>query len=429
MEGHSAGVENDPAHHLCGALHAAGPMEGQRPADQRRFAQTRALPGLCRVSRRFPGLLPRGPGRGHRRPEPAERARYRCPLGFLHLDGRGTARLPQDPGPDGPRPRAEDPIHALGRHGWTGAWEHLLPTLQDPVARALLDIMASHSYGAPDDKARRQFAAASARNGLPVWMSEMSLMFPPAPDDPGMNAAIQMARYMHRDLVEAHASAWIYCFAIFTSKFQGSMGVLSPADGQGPLHGHWCSQTFLGDGELQPLRAAGMEAHAGHRRQFCQHRVHSPGADRFVIVAVNPEATSHSVVYECDRRTIAAVEAFATTVQSGFDPRFSSPVVQPYRFSATLPPMSVTTFSGKFGIVEDQNDPRADLVSPSDISLNLGPPRQLLHARTIGYEFRARSAHGSDTTTRPFLPAFRFGIHRWPDPAKTRPVSLPRGIF
>ena len=65
----------------------------------------------------------------------------------------------------------------------------------------------------------------------------MSLMFPPAPDDPGMMAAIQVARYLHRDLVEGRAAAWVYCFAIFTSKFQGSMGVLATADGQGARAG------------------------------------------------------------------------------------------------------------------------------------------------------------------------------------------------
>ena len=55
-------------------------------------------------------------------------------------------------------------------------------------------------------------------------MSEMSLMQPPAPDDPGMNAAIRVADYMHRDMVEGRASAWIYCFAIFTAEVPGKHG-------------------------------------------------------------------------------------------------------------------------------------------------------------------------------------------------------------
>jgi len=107
---------------------------------------------------------------------------------------------------------------------WSGAMLHLIPTLADSQARGLLGAMASHSYNGPNElEARRDFAKASARNGLPVWMSEMSLMQPPQPDDPGMTAALAIADYIHRDVTDAHASAWIYCFAIFRSAFPGSM--------------------------------------------------------------------------------------------------------------------------------------------------------------------------------------------------------------
>jgi O-glycosyl hydrolase len=93
---------------------------------------------------------------------------------------------------------------------WSGAWQRLQPTLEDPQAHRFLNIMASHSYGPPDDMARAEFASASSRNGLPVWMTEMSMMIPPHPDDPGINEAIRVARFLHRDLAEGHASVWIY---------------------------------------------------------------------------------------------------------------------------------------------------------------------------------------------------------------------------
>lgn len=240
---------------------------------------------------------------------------------------------------------------------WTGAWEHLKPTLDDTDARRFLNIMASHSYGTPDDKARREFAAASASNGLPVWMSEMSLMIPPQPDDPGINAAIRIADYVHRDLVEAHASVWIYCFAIFTSEFRGSMGVLSPADRKGTQQGAlvvpkrfwamanysqfvrpgWKLMQIDGDGPEETLPGGGL-ANTGFI---------NPEGDHFVIVALNSSPNPQLVTYAFGDRTIGgAVEAFSTTKDLNLA-RVPPPATQPHRFSAALPPMSVTTFVGK----------------------------------------------------------------------------------
>jgi glucuronoarabinoxylan endo-1,4-beta-xylanase len=230
---------------------------------------------------------------------------------------------------------------------WTGAWAHLYPTLQDHAARPLLNIMASHSYGSPEDKARGLFAAASQREGLPVWMSEMSLMVPPALDDPGMNAAIRVADYIHRDLVEGRASAWIYCFAIFTFEFPGSMGVLSPADEQGPRQGSlvvpkrfWTMANyshFVRPGwKLMQIDGGGL-ANTGFL---------NPAGDRFVIVAVNPNTASHHVTYEFSDVRIGSVEAYATTSDLNLG-RVPPPALQSGRLNGELLPMSVTTFVGE----------------------------------------------------------------------------------
>ena len=228
---------------------------------------------------------------------------------------------------------------------WTGAWEHLLPTLQDPVSRRLLDIMASHSYGAADDKARRMFAAASARNGKPVWMSEMSLMFPPAPDDPGMNAAIQLARYMHHDLVEAHASAWIYCFAIFTSKFPGSMGILSPADSQGSLV---VPKRFWAMANYSRFVRPGWKLIGIDGIGYANTGFVDPKGDGFVIVALNPSEKPQPTVYDFGQKTIGNVEAFATTAELDLA-RIAPPETHLHGFTVTLLPRSVTTFVGTLG--------------------------------------------------------------------------------
>ena len=232
---------------------------------------------------------------------------------------------------------------------WSGAWAHLVPTLQDPDARQYLHIMASHSYGAPDDRARRQFAAASGRNGLPVWMSEMSLMIQPQLDDPSMVAAIRVAQFMHRDLVEAHASAWIYCFMIFTAKFKGSMGVLSPPDIEGPLYGKlrapkrlWAMANFsrfvLPGWKLMQIDGSGIE-NTGF--------VDSKGTE-FVIVAINPNANQLSARYNFERDRVGAVRAFATTPTLDLG-EVSLREMDSHGFVAALPPMSVVTFQGALG--------------------------------------------------------------------------------
>jgi glucuronoarabinoxylan endo-1,4-beta-xylanase len=228
---------------------------------------------------------------------------------------------------------------------WSGAWQRLQPTLADPDARRFLNVMASHSYGAPDDVARRDFAATAVRTGLPVWMSEMSMMFPPHPDDPSINEAIRVAQFLRRDLVDAHASVWIYCFAIFTAKFQGSMGVLSPADGPGPRRGSlvvpkrlWAIANFsrfVRPGwKLIQVDGAGNAAFVDAK------------GDAFVVVAINAGATPQPAAYAFGDWTIGTIKAFATTAQLNLDP-LPPPVAQPHGFTATLPPMSVTTFEGR----------------------------------------------------------------------------------
>jgi len=63
-------------------------------------------------------------------------------------------------------------------------------------------------------------------------------------------------------------------------------------------------------------------------------------------VAVNPAGTPQPAVYDFGAWTIGAVRTFATTADldlAGATP----PAILPHRFSAALPPRSVTTFVGE----------------------------------------------------------------------------------
>jgi len=232
---------------------------------------------------------------------------------------------------------------------WTGAWDHLAPALQDREARDFLGTIASHSYGPLEDNARKDFAAASDKSGLPVWMSEMSLMLPPQLDDPGMRDALRIADYLHRDLVEAQASAWIYCFAIFTYAFKGSMGVLSPADEPGPRNG-----TLVVPKRLWALAHYSRFVRPGWKRiqvdgsglpntAFVSHE-----GERFVIVALNDLTATRSVTYDFGELAVSGVEAVSTTADRDMG-ALAAPRLQPHGFAAGLPASSITTFVGRLG--------------------------------------------------------------------------------
>ena len=230
---------------------------------------------------------------------------------------------------------------------WIGAWDHLRPTLDDPGTRRHLGIMASHSYGDPEDRARKFFAEASTRYQLPVWVSEMSLMPPmyKGGDDKSMRAGLTIARYIHRDMVEAQASAWIYCFAIFTSKINGqpvpgSMGVLSPPDGHGALvvpKRFWTMANY--SYFVRPgWKLMQIDGKGANSTGFV-----SPSGNSFVIVAINEGLRPQQATYQVDGHMIGTVQAFATTAELDLAP-VDAPLKAGDRFTAVLAPESVTTF-------------------------------------------------------------------------------------
>jgi O-glycosyl hydrolase len=171
----------------------------------------------------------------------------------------------------------------------------------------------------------------------------MSLMQPLQPDDPGMNAALKIADYIHRDLTDAHASVWVYCFAIFTSSFQGSMGVLSPADGaQGALV---VPKRFWAMANYSRFVRPGWKMIQIDGMGFDNTGFVSPDGGSFVVVAVNAGLNPQPVNYDFGGRTIGAVKAFATTANLDLG-EVSPPTAAPHGFGATLAARSVTAFVG-----------------------------------------------------------------------------------
>jgi len=236
---------------------------------------------------------------------------------------------------------------------WTSAWAMLQPTLNDQATEKLLGVLASHSYPpkppnpAAQDEARTRMAGDADKFHKPVWMSEMSLMIPPQLDDPHMPAGLAVAYYLHRDIVVGHASAWIYCFAIFTYNFKGSMGVLSPADNPQTMGQLVVPKRFWTMANYSRFVKPGWKlVQVGSTESVLNTAFISPDGRSWALVVVNTTDKPQVVTYEFSSPLQGAVEAFATTEQLNLG-QVAAPSAQAHGISATLQPSSVITFTGR----------------------------------------------------------------------------------
>jgi len=224
---------------------------------------------------------------------------------------------------------------------WDQTWVRAAPSLRDDTARQFISILASHSYNYNDqvERGRELMRAASERHTIPLWMSEMSIIGPP--DDPTMGAAIKIAYTIYRDLVEANASAWIYCFTIFSPSFPGSMGVVSPPD-QG---------RFVVPKRFWAMANYSHFVRPGWRRieieglGYANTGFVGPENDQFAIIALNGLPSTRPATYDFGEWEIGSVQAYCTSPDHDLA-LVEGVEVASHSFSATLTPVSVTTFVG-----------------------------------------------------------------------------------
>lgn len=224
---------------------------------------------------------------------------------------------------------------------WDQAWLKLEPALKDPGARQWIDIIGAHSYGWEDqvNHGRRLLRQASETHGIPIWMSEMSIIG--IPDDLTMAAALRIAYYMYKDFVEANASAWIYCFTMYRPDFTGSMGVLSPAkDGKVVV-----PKRFWAFANYSRFVEAGWMRMGIEGLSFANSGFISPEGDRFVIVGHNAFPNGRPATYDFGDWRITSIKTYRTSAREDLA-EVDGTQLEGTSFSATLAPFSVTTFSG-----------------------------------------------------------------------------------
>jgi glucuronoarabinoxylan endo-1,4-beta-xylanase len=224
---------------------------------------------------------------------------------------------------------------------WDEAWIRAEPSLRDDEARGLIGILASHAYGDYDlvDRGRGMLARAAEQYGLPLWMSETSIIGPP--DDPSIFAGLRVAHTVYRDLVEGKASAWIYCFVIFTSKFPGSMGVLSPAKNGNLI----VPKRFWTIANYSHFVRPGWRRIDLEGLAFANSAFVSPDGRQFAIIALNATVNARPVTYDFGNFALGNVKAYCTSKDLDLA-EVEAPATDGTRLNAKLAPFSVTTFVG-----------------------------------------------------------------------------------
>ena len=227
---------------------------------------------------------------------------------------------------------------------WDQTAMELAPILRDPEARKYLGVLASHSYGWHDlvGRGRELMRSTAARERLPLWVSEMSIL--DAPEDPTMLTAMRVAHYMYQDFVEAGASAWIYCLTItrLDPVLPGSVGLLSP-----PKDGALVvPKRFWAFGNYSRFVQPGWKRVRVDGLSFANSAFVSPKGDRFALVALNNAISPRPASYDFGAWEPVGVEAYRTSKDSNLAP-VSGAEVEGNTLRATLAPTSVTTFVGQ----------------------------------------------------------------------------------
>jgi len=226
---------------------------------------------------------------------------------------------------------------------WDQTAIEVAPILQDPEARKYVGILASHSYGWDDlvDRGRRFMQSATARHGLPLWMSEMSIL--DRPEDPSIRTAMKVAHYMYRDFVEAGVSAWIYCLAIarIDPIMPGSLGILAP-----PKNGALViPKRFWAFANYSRFVQPGWKRMQVEGLAFANAGFVGPQGDRFALVALNNAFRPRGASYDFGAWDPIDVETFRTSKDSDLA-SVPGTQIEGNTLRATLAPASITTFVG-----------------------------------------------------------------------------------
>lgn len=203
------------------------------------------------------------------------------------------------------------------------------PILNDPAALANVDIIGAHLYGTrPEDLPYPLFDEKGA--GKELWMTEV--YYPNSSSSANLwPEALRVAEHVHRAVADGGFQAYVWWYI---RRFYGLIMEDGTISKRGHMLGHFSK--FVRPGYTR------VEAPTQQQPGVLTSAYVGPNGD-VVIVAVNSTATDVAFPIRMEGRRVVTVQSWVTDETRSMQ-RQTDAAGRGTQFSASLPPLSVTTF-------------------------------------------------------------------------------------
>lgn len=215
---------------------------------------------------------------------------------------------------------------------WNSIEPYANPLLSDASVRAVVDIVAVHSY------AGEAFAyQAPAAQGKELWMTEVSDDGDGQAPDTGMGSALRVARMIHDHLTIAEVSAWHYWWLIPSNDGAGNQGLASAGALTRRAYALGNFSKFVRPGSVRVETSADSAGASVHVTAF-----RSEDSARVVIVAINAGNSEQNQTFEVAGAELASVTPWVTSASQALVAQ--APLPAGNTFSYALAAQSITSF-------------------------------------------------------------------------------------
>jgi glucuronoarabinoxylan endo-1,4-beta-xylanase len=211
--------------------------------------------------------------------------------------------------------------------------KHAEESLNDPVAAAAVDIVATHAYDEkPADKVKP--LPLAKQHGKRIWMTEVSYF---GGNDPTIRDGVTWARLMHDHLTVSGVNAWFYWW-----------GACYKTNGESLIPLDLKNRTYSTTKRLFTFSNFSRFVRPGHVRLDCTvesapgvsvSAFRSADAGSLVVVAINAGDEARELSYQLEGAAAASFTPYRTSAGESLARLPDLPSLK-----TTLPAQSVTTF-------------------------------------------------------------------------------------